>query len=224
MRPMTYNKVSVLIPTRGRVERLRKLLHSYDLTTHGALSELVFRVDEDDLPSQHFLSDQHVVTGPRYEGYVSMSTFFNELAAAATGDVLMCGNDDMVFRTPGWPEAILVAANEYPDGLFDFGVTTHNQEHYPFSIVSRKAVTQMGYLWNPNIFWGDIFLRDVMATFGRCIMLPTVQIDHDWAGNNPDAVFLEGNEHRIMPRGDWYWGDIHRPAVIQAVEKLEGLL
>jgi hypothetical protein len=148
-----------------------------------------------------------------------MPTFFNELAKAATGDVLLCGNDDMLFRTPGWPGQLLEAANAYPDGLFDLGVTTHNESHYPFSIVSRAATERLGFLWDPRIFWGDIFLRDVMRAFGRAVMVPSVRIDHDWVGFRPDQVFVESDKD-ILGKDPTYWSGTHATAVADAIATL----
>lgn len=221
---MSFKKISVLIPTRNRLTRLCTMLTSYELTTRGTetLSELVFRVDEDDLESQNFLQGRNVVVGPRLQGYRSMPLFFNEMVSAAAGDVFMCGNDDMIFKTLGWAQVLLTAANQFPDGIFDLGVTTHNETHYPFSTVSRKAVDQLGFLWDPRIFWGDIFLRDTMAAFGRTAMVPSVEIEHDWAGHSPDQVFLE-SEKDITQTDPTYWSRTHSNAVAEAYRKLAAL-
>jgi len=211
------------------------MLLSYERTVKdsGDTSELVFRVDDDDLETQKFLEDYpyavQVIIGPRFGGYASLSTFFNEAAAAATGDVLMIGNDDMVFQTEDWPTLLLEAANQFPDGLFDLGVSTLNQDNFPFATISKRAADKMGFLWDPRIFWGDIFLRDVMAYFGRCFLVPSVQIDHDWAGFRPDKVYLEGlmpgeSTKDIIRRNPNYWVEVHAPAVDDAVSKLRGLL
>ena len=224
-----FTKLSVLVPTRGRVERLKTLLASFDATTDGA-AEFVFRVDDDDAETQHFLDDrrkivEHIemVVGPRLGGYESLPVFFNELWQYATGDVLMLGNDDMVFKTEGWAEKVLAAANCYPDGLFDIGVSTHNETHFPFSIVSAQAVQTIGGFCYPRVFWVDMFLRDVMAAFGRCVMLRSVRIDHDWAGNAPDDVFREGLRHKAVVEQDTTYGATrHQVAVDNAVQKLQG--
>jgi hypothetical protein len=216
-----FTKISVLVPTRKRLARLRTLVTSFERTTDGA-AELVFRADEDDPETLRFLFDQHVVIGPRRRGYADLPVFFNEMLRAATGDVLLCGNDDMVFQTAGWPSLVLAEANRHPDGVFDIGVTTHNETHFPFSIVSRKATERLGFLWDPRIFWGDIFLRDVMAAFGRSVMLPSVAIDHDWAGHDPDDVFRESDKN-ILGRDPTYWAGTHAQAVREAVDRLRGL-
>lgn len=207
-----FTKVSVLVPTRGRPGRLGTLLDSFSHTTDGS-AELVFRVDDDDHETIARLNGQIVVVGPRREGYRSLPVFFNELAAVATGDVLMCGNDDMVFRTPGWPGLMLHAANQFPDGLFDLGVTTHNATHYPFSVVSRAIVDRLGFLCDPRIFWCDLFLRDVMGAFGRCRMLPDVVVDHEWLGD-------EASQNTIYQRDPNYWAGTHARAVADAVARL----
>lgn len=225
---MPYLRVSVLVPTRRRIERLKVLLSSYDETTEGlsVLSELVFRVDDDDVETQVFLGGRGhtVVIGPRLEGYRSLPTFFNEMAARATGDVLMCGNDDMVFRTHRWAARILRTADAYLDGVFNIGVQTHNQDHYPFSTVSRRVVEALGFIWDPRIYWGDIYLRDVMASVSRTRMLDDVHIEHDWAGNSPDATFVEGNQNDIYRRDPTYWIGTHTQAVGDAVAKVRELM
>jgi len=219
-----FKKISVLVPTRHRLDRLAVLLASYERTTALENSELVFRIDDDDTETIKFLKDHHCVVGPRHAGYASMPTFFNELAMCAEGDVLLCGNDDMIFRTTGWAEKILKVANKYPDGIFDIGVTTLNETHYPFSIVSKKMVEHLGFLWDPRIFWGDIFLRDVAAWFDRCIMLPEVAIDHDWAGYKPDRVFAETRTSKERVEGNVAYGELNALAVREAAEKLQGVV
>lgn len=214
-----FTKVSVLVPTRKRLDRLRTMIDSFKRTNDGH-AELVFRVDDDDPDTIDALAEHPTVIGPRLSGYRSMPTFFNEMLRVATGDVLMCGNDDMIFKTPGWPSLVLAAANAYPDGLFDLGVTTYNEDHYPFSIVSRAAADRLGFLWDPRVYWGDIFLRDVMGAFGRCIKLPSVEIEHDWVGHSPDAVFIEADQTSIYRTDPTYWEGTHARAVGDAIERL----
>jgi hypothetical protein len=219
-----FSKISVLVPTRGRPQRLRILLDSYARTADSSNSELVFRVDDDDPETQALLAGHRMHVGPRMNGYASLPTFFNELPAVATGDVFLCGNDDMVFVTHGWASALLAVANQYHDGLFDLGVMSFNHTHYPFSVVSRKAVETMGFLWDPRIFWGDMFLRDVMAAFGRCVPVHHVRIEHEWAGWTPDAVYEEGLQPKQRGECADYWPTVHQPAVADAVEKLQDLV
>lgn len=217
---MTYSKVSVLVPTRGRVARLRAMCDSFNKTASGC-SELVFRVDDDDTSSWNFLrlAPWTVKIGPRLDGYRSLPHFFNELRLAADGDVLMTGNDDMVFRTRGWDAMMLEEANRYPDGLFDLGVETHNARNFPFAVISRWATDAMGFVHDARLFWGDVFLRDVMQAFDRSVPLVGVRVDHDWAGHAPDETFRDAHQEEPRWWDDTYWG-MHRKCVGEAVEKL----
>lgn len=220
-----FSKVSVLVPTRKRLDRLRLLLDSYQRTTAAApdASELVFRVDHDDIETLNFLgpTTHKLVVGPREGGYADLPKFFNQLAKIADGDVLMLGNDDIVFVTDGWAPKILDVANRFPDGVFNIGVKTHNESHFPLSIVSKAVADRLGFLYDPRIFWGDIFLRDVMGRLGRQALLPEVEIQHDWAGHAPDQTFVEGEGARRKPGNHM---EHHERAVEDAVLKLSPML
>lgn len=220
-----FSKVSVLVPTRQRPDRLRTMLASYEETTRGVedFAELVFRADDDDVVTQESLRGYHLLVGPRHKGYESLPLFFNEMSAVASGDVMLLGNDDMVFKTPGWSTHILDAANQHPDGVFDIGYATLNATHYPFSTISRRVVEHLGFFWPPHIFWGDIFWRDVMGAFGRTVMLSYVEIEHDWAGFKPDQVFAESDKD-IERRDPNYWSITHENAVGEAVAKVRELV
>lgn len=223
---MQFSKVSVLVPTRGRVQRLQKMIASFDRTTSGR-AELLFRIDHDDPDTRDYLQGVPwrlkggVFRGPRLKGYESTPQFLLDLLSLVNGDVLMVGNDDMLFETEAWDKLILRAANNFPDGIFNLGVETLNTSHYPFSIVSKHAATILGGMYDSRIFWGDIYLRDVMAYFDRSVLLPSVRITHDWAGNqlNPDPTFLEANDKKMSIGTPEYW-ERHRMVVQEAVAKL----
>lgn len=214
-----FKKISVLVPTRQRPARLRRLLASFDVTTPDrASAEMVFRIDDDDTESAAILAETPwtVVVGPRLQGYRSLPQFFEEMRAVATGDLFMTGNDDMVFQTPSWSWRVLDTANTYPDGIFALGVETYNAKNFPFAIISRQAVELMGRIHPPDVFWGDVYLRDVMAAFGRAIRVPDVTIDHEWIGHTPDQVFHEAKQGERRNWNPAYWAH-HQRLVDQTV-------
>lgn len=219
---MTFSKVSVLVPTRYRVPQLQTMIRSFDLmTTDPASAELVFRIDDDDLETPEYLRGLPwpVVVGPRMKGYRSLPVFFEEMRRVATGDLYLTGNDDMVFQTPDWSRIVLAEANRYPDGIFNIGVSTFNGDHFPFSIISKVAADAMGAIHHPDIFWGDVYLRDIFQSFGRAVRLPEVTIDHQWMGNTPDQVFKDAQQDQHW--GSAYWQK-HRRLVQNSVDRLRG--
>jgi hypothetical protein len=226
-----FGKVSVLVPTRRRTRFLTKMLRSFAATAvRPDEAELVLRCDNDDPESIECLrqTPHTFIVGPRREGYKSLPAFYNELAAISSGDVLMCCNDDVEFRTPGWPRLLLDEANTYPDGIFNIGVDVGlNDDKFPFSVVSRRMVDMMGCLNDPRLLFSDIFLLDVAKAFGRAVRLDTVTVFHDWAGHGADETRRDANRHEFDivfkdAQGNWTdaYAERHRSVVAEAVAKV----
>lgn len=185
-------KVSVLVPTRGRVRLLNAMLSSlYATVSNPCNVEVIARVDDDDLPTIDYLSERsHVkcIVKPRV-GYALNARMVNECAAEATGDLLLVANDDLDFQTLGWDRLLAAVAEKYPDGIFDLGVdTVLNNENYCFPCTSRKFVDLFGFFFDDRLLYPDIWMRDVMAPFGRAIRVPEVVIAHRWQGMTDDQA------------------------------------
>jgi hypothetical protein len=91
--------VSLLVPTRGRPDQIASMWASACATASRPNDlELVIYVDDDDPTVLPDLGDATIIHGPR----IVLSDCWNKCAAAATGDILWLGNDDVLFRTPGW--------------------------------------------------------------------------------------------------------------------------
>ena len=106
--------VSVLLPSRGRVEMLKKTLANIaeSCGDFHSQAEVLVRLDDDDADSLAARESLHaacapvrlrVLVGSRGEGYYSFHNFVNELSAAARGDFLLLFNDDARFVSHGWP-------------------------------------------------------------------------------------------------------------------------
>ena len=232
-----FSKISVLVPTRKRLHYLARMLESFDATvTDSTAAEIVFRCDSDDVETIECLRRRpsKLIIAPRHEGYKSLPGFFNDMAAVATGDLLMCCNDDVVFQTPGWPGLLLTEARKYPDGIFNFGVNVGlNDDFFPFSIVSRQMVRTLGFINDERLLFSDVFLLDVAKHFNRAIRVKSVTIFHDWAGHGADETRRDANRHEFEvvfkdASGDWTdeYRRKHDQVVAEAVGKIEraGLL
>lgn len=201
----------------------------YDSITDPAMSEFVFRCDNDDIESirQLMILNWPIIVGPRREGYKSLPSFYNEMVRIATGDLLVCGNDDMLFETKDWPRLIIEEANKYPDGIFNIGVSTGlNDDKFPFSIVSRQFVERLGKINDERLLFSDIFLLDVAKHFNRAVVLRSVTFRHDWAGHGADETRIEANKHEFgmvfaNAQGDWtdQYRQLHNQAVAEAIAK-----
>jgi hypothetical protein len=227
----SFKKISVLVPSRRRLPSLQKMIDSFGRTvTNPEQAELVFRCDNDDPKTIDLIRGTafRFIVGPRADGYKSLPTFYNEMAGIASGDVFMCCNDDVEFRTVGWSQMILDEANHYPDGIFNIGVSVGlNDDKFPFSVVSRMLCEAMGCLNDPRLLFSDVFLLDVARYFGRAISLPSVSIVHDWAGHRDDATRREANHHEFAlvfkdTHGNWSdaYLNLHQSVVREAIGKI----
>ncbi|MDA8191108.1 MAG: glycosyltransferase family A protein [Gammaproteobacteria bacterium] len=236
---MKFKTISVLIPTRGRVSKLRRALDSLrDNADDPSIIELVLRVDFDDKLTQTFLRQRQemFIVGPREKGYASLPKFMNQCASISTGDVIMMFNDDAIVETSGWDTKLLSCANDYPDGVFNIGVDTGlNANLFPFSIVSRRIFKKLGFINDERLMFSDIFLLDVFETFNRAIRLRGVKMTHDWAGFDAtdetrksahvlenEIVFNGQPGDASEPKRNWReaYRRLHEVAVREAVQKI----
>lgn len=216
--------LSLLVPLRGNPGRRDRLWSSLWATAPDV--ELVVRLDDYDAETAAWARALRplpvIVTGPRLNGYASLPRFFNEMARVASGDLLMCGNDDMIFDTPNWDAAYCARATEFPDGVFDIGCMTYPAGAFPFSCVSRQTVQALGFLNDERLLYSDIFLRDLMGRFGRLLFLPEVGIRHEDPDHGEDLA-ANAAKYALHLDAAAYWA-MHNRCVDEAVAKIRPLL
>lgn len=103
--------VSVLMPTRGRVDTMQETVASYfEKATAPAQVEMLVRVHEDDAETRAWMDSRdksiRVVMGDTERGYGSCDHFLNCLAAVSNGDWLWPCADDHRMLTQGWDEVL----------------------------------------------------------------------------------------------------------------------
>src|SRR5436190_332037 len=95
--------ISLIVPSRGRPEQLARLLASLAATAQSSENlEVIVVVDADDPATLAVAHDQlrikRVVTPPGLSmGALNMAGY-----EAASGQLLMLLNDDVIARTPAW--------------------------------------------------------------------------------------------------------------------------
>lgn len=131
-------KVSVLIPSRGRHDLLKKAIDNLELMSTRDV-EILVRLDDDDEPFVTDKANVKIVIGPRY-GYEGLHQYYNELAKQATGDWLMIWNDDSTIRTWGWDGRIQDAK------LGRLSIINGTGKLNLFPVVSREVYQTLGHL------------------------------------------------------------------------------
>lgn len=107
--------ISVLLPTRGRPEGLKKAVDTL-LETAAKPDELefIFRFDDDEPIHLSRMVNGHVLTGPRL-GYSKMHLYYEECIKASKGELLLTWNDDTEMLTPDWD--VLLTEKAYEPGF-----------------------------------------------------------------------------------------------------------
>lgn len=178
---------SLLTPTRGRPERLERLLESLADTTHRPdRLEVVLGLDADDphRPPKTYPFPVVVAAGPpnRTMGQLNLDGF-----RASRGRWIMLLNDDVVVRTPNWDERLREMVDSLPDGvaLLHVNDLIFRARLCTFPMVSRAVFEAIGGdLARFRRYRIDDHLYDVFALLGllgreRIHYLPGVVFEHE---------------------------------------------
>lgn len=185
--PASSAWISLLVPSRGRPELLRRFLESVLARSERPdRVEVVIYADEDD-PSTHGHKvealDVHTLIGPR----ATMGRYNTACLEKSRGDILCLCNDDLVIQTRGWDRIVreMHAAMQdrvylaYPNDLFK------GRSLSAFPILSRKVCDLLGDPF-PEAYRGafidyhllDIFKRLERRGHTRLIYLEEVVFEH----------------------------------------------
>jgi GT2 family glycosyltransferase/SAM-dependent methyltransferase len=118
MIPVNAPLFSIIVPTRGRPDGLRRLLDSFKATTRQLNSlEVILVVDSDDPESLEFVYDpmplKRVVVQPGLKmGALNMAGYH-----VSEGQYVMLLNDDVIVRTQNWDDRVLESFRTFADGI-----------------------------------------------------------------------------------------------------------
>lgn len=175
--------IAILIPTRGRPARLAETVDSILATAAKPETlQIVVRISTED-PGRSGYFDQ------RYDG----ADVWNVANCARYGEgieflrqrtgarILFCGSDDVLFRTPGWDDAVREAFAAVPDGLLvayaNNGQDREKCEHF---FTTQRWVDTVGYLlWKQfEHFCVDQWVEELATSIGRLQFLREVVVEH----------------------------------------------
>ena len=153
---MSETKISIILPTRGRRDVLKKSIESFvDKASNPERIEILFGVDEDDKGVNEYIKDNiaDYLKSKKVEaranifkplGYENLHTYVNTLAGNSTGDWIFFWNDDCLMVTEGWDEVIASYT-----GQFKLLGPKDNHNGHPYAIlpiVPRDWFILLGHL------------------------------------------------------------------------------
>lgn len=173
--------ISLLLPSRGRPDWLRRLWQSVQDTADKPRNvEMVVYVDNDDdsygfkLPLVRFVRGERII----------LSEMWNECYKISIGEI--CGHmgDDIVFASKGWDTLLINKFREYGDRIVfvhgDDCSGVHGPNFGTHGFIHRKWASAVGYFVPPYFSsdYNDTWLNDVANTLGRRVYIDEIKTDH----------------------------------------------
>ena len=179
--------ISVLLPTRGRPQLVRRFLESLLATAEDPDGvEIVLYLDEDDASADligELAANVRRVVGPR----VTMGAANSACLRHASGDILLLANDDIVVTTQGWDTRFRACHARFADGVYlawpNDGFASYRISTFP--ILARRTCELLGDPY-PAVYQKafidtellDIFMRLKRLGPVRMVYLGTVVFEH----------------------------------------------
>lgn len=169
--------ISILVPTRNRPNELSIMYESAVNTADNEIEVCVY-IDDDDKSYQKINSNIKVVRGPR----IVLSQAWQEAYKVSTGDVVMLGGDDLIFRKKGWDTALENKRKHFKDDIVMFfcddGFWGAKFSSHPF--LTRKWTELSGFFVPPYFVsdYNDLWIDEVATKVNRKIYIPGFLIEH----------------------------------------------
>lgn len=200
---MSEIDISLLLPTRGRPERLHTFLDSIrDTTQNIERVEIILFVDNDDRTMLNFertdLRLKKIIEPRNTMGYYNTACF-----NASSGELVIAVNDDIIVRTHGWDTKLMAFHHSQPQPYYlAYPNDLYKNSKFPtFPILPRETMLALSSAF-PEIYKGafldthllDIFLRLKKAEKNRIFFLKEIIFEHMHfrAKKSPkDSTYLE---------------------------------
>lgn len=172
--------ISILCPTRTRPSEWARMVKSCLETATGPVEVVGYLDSDDPALDQYDRADPRVrfVTGPR----IMLTQCWNVAYAECQGEIVCQGNDDVVFRTPGWDQMVREAFANCPDKILLVHGSDEGQHFDKFgahAFVHREWVERVGYFIPPYFSsdYGDAWINELANRLNRRQYVPMV-IEH----------------------------------------------
>jgi hypothetical protein len=185
--------IAVLVPSRKRYLKLKRMVNSL-LTTARSNIKIYCYLDDDDDEIENYrkLKNIDFTIGER----ISISKSWNIIAKKAYdegADILIMGNDDVIYRTLSWDTILLNHIQEYPHKYYCmwFSDGIKNERHCTFPIVSKEWFKLLDYTFTPGIFnhqFNDTWIFDIAKRAGVCHYIQEVFTQHVHPSYFPNEV------------------------------------
>ena len=210
--------ISILTPTRNRPNNCDRFIKSlYETTQYTGTLELLFYVDSDDPAKDiykeieerwqnNFWRVEFVIGEP-----MSVSKSWNIIAKKSLGDIMIMGNDDLVYKTVRWDSKLMAKLIELdnPYYLTWFNDGINGNRHCAFPVISREWYETLGY-FSPGVFnfgYNDTWVYDIAKRVGKLNYMNEILVEHlhfSVGKSNMDDTYAR---NRSQEKGNLYRKD-----------------
>ncbi|MBC8303567.1 MAG: hypothetical protein H8E55_48385, partial [Pelagibacterales bacterium] len=193
-------KITVLIPTRNRVDSLKEILDCLEKYTGDKQSlEVVIGLDKDDILTQNFLNESFnnfnftikPIASKRGKGYFDQPNRLRNMINNSNGNYFVHLADDMKIITNDWDKLLRNKIKTLPSDEIYLLYPKHNQKNQKWplcQITSRKWFNSINkYV---NSFETDTELMIISCLLDRNFFFEEIEILHKTEAK--DQVHLEG--------------------------------
>lgn len=198
--------ISILIPTRKRAKKLKTMYESLHYMTRTSNNvEVLLYIDDDDSQTITFIENNKdkftipvkYIIGPR----VSLGEACNRLYKICSGDLIMGGADDIVFKTKDWDVFLHNKFKNIKDKICLFSLNDLYQDPSKLAthpVISKEALDVFGHYLPPEIDcnYGDEWLTYIFKEIDRFYPEPGIVVEHmHWivGKGDRDSTYVEGS-------------------------------
>jgi hypothetical protein len=208
-------KIAILTPSRQRADQYERFESSvFDLQSGDNEVKFFVYLDNDDPEfdsySRNSRRDDRRRTSCGEPISVSMS--WNVIAEKAKNwgaDILIMGNDDLIYRTENWDRILCEKIKDIPvDGIWCAWMDDliNGEKHCAFPIIPIKVYDILGY-FTPGCFnfgYNDTWLFDIFNRIERTFYIKEIVAEHMHVAINKQAADATWHRNRSGPRGNLY--------------------
>jgi len=181
-------KISILIPTRLRANRLLALIQNIDSTVAQKDNiEILFCIEPYDIETIK-LKDANLNPNIKWiihdtkANNTIFSNLTNILYTHSTGEIILIGADDIMFHLQDWDNLVRECFNKYPDKILLVNPRDgiQNGAIAPHFFIHKNWIDTIGYVVPPlfKSWYNDTWVTSVAQGLNRYIYLPEFFLEH----------------------------------------------
>jgi len=179
-RNSTKPHISIILPTRKRVEMLNETLYSiYSLADlNNSNFEVIVKIDFDDYETLDYIKNWsneyenlYFIVSSRKKGFLNLVDFLEDMVDLAKGKYILVANDDMLVKTQNWNTILESLLTE-----FKIYFPYVNGYRESFWCIPKELYTILGHIAPHN--QSDTYLNWLGQALGIVEYIDNVKLYH----------------------------------------------